>query len=290
METKNNPWMPLYIGDYLKDTAGLTQAEHGAYIRLIMFYWNNSGPIPDDMAKIYRATGAISPEEQSNARSILQAFFKHEDGEYHHKRIDAEIARSIDGALKRKAKAFKASKARWDAPSIPTSNATSIPPSNARSNAPAMPYQNQSQSQNQSHIPDSQKSETRNPEVTKHEKPKRNTTSPFPHGEQCPDEWANWSSRNTSLTQHEIDRQFANARDWALSGNAKKSDWMAFWRKWCRTYEDNRKPNKSSGQTFVDAGKAAVDYYGQQADLERRGQAETRQGIIYHPDDAEGVR
>lgn len=152
METKNNPWMPLYIGDYLKDTASLTQAEHGAYIRLIMLYWNNSGPIPDDMTKIYRATGAISPEEQANARSILQAFFKHQDGEYHHKRIDAEIARSIDGAAKRKAKAFKASKARWDAPSIPTSNAPSIPPSNAQSNAPAMPYQNQSQ--NQSHIPE----------------------------------------------------------------------------------------------------------------------------------------
>lgn len=227
--------MPLYVGDYLKDTQHLSYAEHGAYLRLILFYWNNGGPIPDDKQRLFRAVGAFSPEEQGYATSMLQAFFKHHDGEYHHKRIDAEIARSVDGALKRKAKAFKASKARWDATSNPTSNAPSIPPSNACGNAPAMPYQNQ----NQSHTPDSQKSETKNPEVIKHEKTKRSVTTSFPHGENCPDEWANWASRNTSFTQPEIDRQYHSIRDWALGKGERKADWTATWRGWCRRSEDN---------------------------------------------------
>lgn len=33
------PWMPLYIGDFIADTAHLSAEETGAYILLIMHYW-----------------------------------------------------------------------------------------------------------------------------------------------------------------------------------------------------------------------------------------------------------
>lgn len=46
-----NIWMPLYIGDYLADTAHLTIEQSGAYLHLLMSHWR-VGYVPDDDAKL----------------------------------------------------------------------------------------------------------------------------------------------------------------------------------------------------------------------------------------------
>ena len=81
------PWMPLYIADYLADTAHLSAAEHGAYLLLIMHYWRKGG-LPDDDAQLARIA-RMSPEEWSKVRPIIEAFF--EPG-WTHKRIEKELA------------------------------------------------------------------------------------------------------------------------------------------------------------------------------------------------------
>ena len=74
--------MPLYIGDYLADTARLTTEQHGAYLLLLMDYWRN-GPLPADLsilATIARLPFDASSSASSNALAMLTGFFLGEDG------------------------------------------------------------------------------------------------------------------------------------------------------------------------------------------------------------------
>jgi uncharacterized protein YdaU (DUF1376 family) len=98
--SKSNAWMPLYVGDYMRDTLHLDATEHGAYLMLIMHYWN-TGPVRDDdraLANITRA-GAQWPQ----IAPTIRAFFTSEGGFLKHKRIDAERAKSADLSDKRRA-------------------------------------------------------------------------------------------------------------------------------------------------------------------------------------------
>ena len=72
----NRPWMPLYVADYLADTAHLNATQSGAYLHLIMHYWQTGGlPANDEaLARIARMTGA----EWRNARPIIVPFFSDE--------------------------------------------------------------------------------------------------------------------------------------------------------------------------------------------------------------------
>jgi uncharacterized protein YdaU (DUF1376 family) len=82
-------WMPLYIADYLADTAHLSATEHGAYLLLIMHYWRKGG-LPDDDPQLARIA-RMSPEEWSKVRSVIEAFF---EAGWMHKRIEKELAES----------------------------------------------------------------------------------------------------------------------------------------------------------------------------------------------------
>ena len=91
-------WMPLYVGDYLADTGHLTTLQHGAYLLLIMHYWQH-GSLPDDaaaVARICRLTGRVW---SSNCLAIASMF---EQPGWHHKRIDAELQRAKEISDKRK--------------------------------------------------------------------------------------------------------------------------------------------------------------------------------------------
>lgn len=90
-EAKPDTWMPLMIGDYLKDTSRLTTEQHGAYLLLLMDYWTK-GPPPDDDLALASITKLDARRWRLN-RPTLVRFFRVEDGEWRQKRADEELVR-----------------------------------------------------------------------------------------------------------------------------------------------------------------------------------------------------
>jgi uncharacterized protein YdaU (DUF1376 family) len=84
------PWMPLYVGDYMRDTMHLRTVQHGAYLLLMMHYWARGG-LPDDDGQLARIT-RLSLKEWLRHRPVLLALFH--DG-WKHRRLDAEMGRAM---------------------------------------------------------------------------------------------------------------------------------------------------------------------------------------------------
>jgi uncharacterized protein YdaU (DUF1376 family) len=86
-------WMPLYVGDYLRDTRDLNTLQHGAYLLLIMHYWQHDA-LPTDDARLAAITG-LSVAQWRRVREPVEAKFA--EG-WKHKRIEAELAK-LDRAV-----------------------------------------------------------------------------------------------------------------------------------------------------------------------------------------------
>lgn len=102
------PWMPLYIAEYLADTGHLSAAEHGAYMLLIMHYWQNGSLPVDDrkLARICRMTDA----EWDDTKPTLAEFF--DDG-WQHGRIEQELDTAQQTIAKRSAAGKAGASARY---------------------------------------------------------------------------------------------------------------------------------------------------------------------------------
>jgi uncharacterized protein YdaU (DUF1376 family) len=101
--------MPLYWGDYLRDTMHLNATAHGGYLLLIGRYWTN-GPLPDDDTKL-AAFARMTKREWEQHGPTIREFFNARAMQLHHKRIDEELAKAAAITTKRKA----AAEARWNA-------------------------------------------------------------------------------------------------------------------------------------------------------------------------------
>ena len=110
------PYFPFYPSDFDSDTQLLSDAEVGAYVRLLNIQWKK-GKIPID--KLPRIM-----EDYESVWGEISEFFIVEDGLVFNNRLEEE--RVI--AIGRHEKAVKANNARWNAPSNAPSNPTDDPP------------------------------------------------------------------------------------------------------------------------------------------------------------------
>lgn len=114
-------WMPLYVADYLADTGHLCAVEHGAYLLLIMHYWQ-VGSLPPDDKKLARLA-RLSDREWRKVKPTIATFFS---PDWKHERVEAERAKAA-GFVHAKARAGqRGAGAKWG------SVATGLSPSQIR--------------------------------------------------------------------------------------------------------------------------------------------------------------
>jgi uncharacterized phage protein (TIGR02220 family) len=87
-------YLPLYTGDYLRDTRHLSMSEHGCYLMLLMFCWDQKGPLPLDERKILGICNARSGDEIEAMRRVISEFFVRMDDGFYNKRMQEEIERA----------------------------------------------------------------------------------------------------------------------------------------------------------------------------------------------------
>lgn len=96
-----------HLGDYSTATPHLSLTEHGAYTKLLDYYYSTEHPIPDDRCE--RIAGAFDPHERDAVRAVLQQFFTLTDAGWANDRADSEIAAYRAKSLKAK----ESAEARW---------------------------------------------------------------------------------------------------------------------------------------------------------------------------------
>ena len=103
-------YMPLYTGDYIRDTADLSPREHGAYLLMLMWCWHRAKPLPNDTARIYRICHVNGPDDEQAVDHVLSEFFVlGNDNCYHNGRLERELERCNTLTARGKAGA----RARW---------------------------------------------------------------------------------------------------------------------------------------------------------------------------------
>jgi uncharacterized protein YdaU (DUF1376 family) len=123
-------WFSFYIGDYQKDTQHLDATEHGCYLNLLLFCYNNNGRFQANKDRLLRVA-RLNNDQRNVLDYILEEFFDLDGDEYTHKRVTEELNQIQERSEKAREKAEK----RWSKKKKDTtdelqqcySNATAVP-------------------------------------------------------------------------------------------------------------------------------------------------------------------
>ncbi len=86
------PYMQLYVAEYLADTSHLNAAQHGAYLLLLMNYWQRGKALPDLNDRL-ATVARMGNEEWIANRAVLAEFFHIENGLWKHGRVERDLRR-----------------------------------------------------------------------------------------------------------------------------------------------------------------------------------------------------
>jgi uncharacterized protein YdaU (DUF1376 family) len=126
----HNFYMPLWVGDYLRDTAHLSTVEHGAYLLLIMHYWSTGEPLRDDDDELANIARMPVSDWLKIAPRIRRFFSKSSCLSYslampqalHHKRVDSELELSRERLDSFKKRGAAGARKRWQSAEVGKTN------------------------------------------------------------------------------------------------------------------------------------------------------------------------
>lgn len=82
---------PRHIGDWIRDTAHLSEVEECIYSRCLDQYYSREKPLPADPASVCRLVRASSKEARKAVETVLNEFFSEQADGWHQKRCDEEL-------------------------------------------------------------------------------------------------------------------------------------------------------------------------------------------------------
>jgi uncharacterized protein YdaU (DUF1376 family) len=212
-------YYPHHIGDFIKATARLTDAQSMSYLRLIWMYYDRERPLPDDIQALAFQLGT----DENTVKLILASYFRLDNGSWHHTRCDAELE-AYRANQEKKSKAGKASAERrksissTDDEQLFNSNSTSVQLTNNQE--PVTINQEPKEKTKRVSAPASEPNKT------------KGTRIPFT---ECPDDWGEFCrAERPDLDPIKVWASFYDY--WIATSGAKgvKADWFATWRNWVR--------------------------------------------------------
>lgn len=231
-------YMPIFTGDYLRDTRHLSPLRHGVYLLALMHCWDSKGPMPLDEQESAGICNCRSSDEIEALRYILGRYFVKMDDGHYNKRMAEEVAKTerLSGAFReaglRSAEARRAKARGASAKAEPTFNqgSTEVEP------RMVSPSPSPSPSSSNDDLPSVEA-----PRKRAAPKPKASKRCPQdfePDSEliawvlmDCPG--VNWA------------RETASFKDWEFK--TARSDWPATWRSWMRKAFDSMQQRRAAG-------------------------------------------
>lgn len=108
------PYMQFYVADYLADTAHLSIEEHGAYMLLLMNYWQRGKPLDNRNGRLAHVL-RVSNDRWNELETVLSEFFEIDGDSWIHHRVERELEHVRRQQNQRSAAGRASAKARKNA-------------------------------------------------------------------------------------------------------------------------------------------------------------------------------
>lgn len=235
------PWFSFFIKPYVSDTLRLTTEGHGAYLLLMLDYYQSGEPPPDDDF-ILAAITKLPMEAWERHRKVLARFFDIREGHWFHERIETEIAEASRrvATSKLRAEAGGAARAKQIAAEREKQGKTPAkPPRSAQGNLQGKPQASSEVSSKQPHL-------TLNKEnsLSTAAPPEIDLEDEEPIGSPIP---PNWRPRDATViacleeaTQEEFEREVTTFVNRNLAEGGFMNDWNAAFGTWWIRFKDHR--------------------------------------------------